>query len=99
MLIWNHGSYYETFTARSELRKVLFFGAVSLWFFVCVRNFSGTAEHICAKFTRKTCLLHRCDEFEGQGQRLRSSGTNMAFSALSALSAACVWFMHLVKHL
>ena len=30
----------------------------------------GTAELICAKFTRKTCLVPRSDEFEGQGQFL-----------------------------
>jgi len=28
----------------------------------------GTTERICAKFTRKTCLVPRSDEFEGQGQ-------------------------------
>ena len=37
--------------------------------FVCVWNISGTAERICAKFTEKTCLVPRSDEFEGQGQR------------------------------
>ena len=30
---------------------------------------TGTAERICAKFTRKTCLVLRWDEFECQGQR------------------------------
>ena len=49
------------------------FGAVSLWFFVCVWNVSGTAEQICAKFTRKTCFVPHSDEFEGQ--RSRSPGT------------------------
>jgi len=29
----------------------------------------GTAERICAKFTRKTCLILRSDEFERQGQK------------------------------
>jgi len=28
---------------------------------------AGTAERICAKFTRKTCLVLRSDEFECQG--------------------------------
>jgi len=37
-------------------------------FFVCVRNISGTAERICVKFTPKTCLVTRSDEFESQGQ-------------------------------
>ena len=45
------------------------FGGVSLWVFRCVLNISGTAERICAKFTRKTCLIPRSDEFEGQRQR------------------------------
>jgi len=30
---------------------------------------AGTAERICAKFTRKTCLVLRSDVFECQGQR------------------------------
>jgi len=30
---------------------------------------AGTAERICAKFTRKTCLVLRADEFECQGQK------------------------------
>ena len=31
-------------------------------------DISGTAERFCAKFTRKTCLVPRSDDFEGQGQ-------------------------------
>jgi len=46
-----------------------------LFVFVCVSSILGTAERICAKFTRKTCLVLRSDEFECQGQRSRSSGT------------------------
>jgi len=38
-----------------------------VFFFLCVWNVSGTAERICAKFTRKTCLVRRSDEFEDQG--------------------------------
>jgi len=30
---------------------------------------TGTAERICAKFTRKTCLVLRSDEFVCQGQK------------------------------
>jgi len=30
---------------------------------------SGTAERICDKFTWKTCLVPRSNEFEGHGQR------------------------------
>ena len=65
------------------------FGAVSLWFFGCVWNVLETAEQICAKFTRKTCLVPCSDEFEGQGQQWRH------FSTLSA--PACD--LCLVKHL
>jgi len=44
------------FTARSELRKVLFLAlSVTFSFFVCESNISATAEQICAKFTAKTC--------------------------------------------
>jgi len=56
-------------TALSELRKVLFLTPSVCGFFSCVWNISGTAEQICAKFTRKTCLVRHSDEFEGQGQR------------------------------
>jgi len=38
-------------------------------FFVSHSNISGTAERICAKFTGKTCLVHRSEEFECQGQK------------------------------
>jgi len=71
--------------------KVLFFGAVSLWFFVCVWNISGTAERICAWFTRKTCLVPHSDKFEGHGQRSRSPLTgdkNGIFGSFGA-SPAC----------
>jgi len=62
---------------------MLFFLAPSV-FFVVVRNISGTAERICAKFT-----VPRSDEFEGQGQRSKDKVTrdkNVIFSE------ACVWF-------
>jgi len=62
--------YYRTqWTAEGSV-----FGAVSLWLFVCVWN--RTAERICAKFTRKTCLVPRSDEFEGQGQRSKVKVTS-----------------------
>ena len=35
------------------------------------QNTSGTAERICAKFTGKTYLVRRSEEFECQGQRLK----------------------------
>ena len=52
-------------------------------FFVCESNISGTAERICAKFTGKTCLVPRSDEFECQGQRSRSQGTKTRCALLS----------------
>jgi len=81
------------FTARSELWKVLFFFAVSLWFFVCVWNISGTAEQICAKFTRKACLVPRSDEFEGQCQRSKVKVTRDKRRHILALLAACMRFV------
>jgi len=42
--------------------------------FVCHSNISGTAERNCAKFTQKTCLIPRSDDFECKGQRSRSPG-------------------------
>ena len=78
-------------TARSELRKVLFLAPSVCGVFFRVRNISGTAERICAKFTRKTCLVPRWDEFEGQGQRSRSQRTKKRH--FSAISVACVWFV------
>ena len=39
--------------------------------FVCTSNISGTDERICAKFTGKTCLVPRSDEFECQTQSLK----------------------------
>jgi len=36
----------------------------------CIRQrIAGTAERICTKFTLKTCLILRSDEFEYQGQK------------------------------
>jgi len=81
--------YILIFTICSELQKVLFL-APSVCGFLCVWNISGTAEWICTKFTRKTCLVPLMDKFEGQGQRWRSQGQKRHFSALLA---ACVWFM------
>jgi len=38
-------------------------------FFVCCSSISGTAKRICAKFTVKTYLDTRSEDFECQGQR------------------------------
>jgi len=72
------------------------FGAVSLRFFICVWNISGTAERICAKFARKTCLVPCSDEFEDQGQRSRSPRTRRHFFRPFWRSACGLC---LVKHL
>jgi len=58
-----------------------------------MKYISGTAERICAKFTRNTCLVFRLDQFEGQSQRLRSPGTKKRhFMALfGGLRAVYVW--------
>jgi len=79
----------STFWKAIFIAKVLFL-ALSVIFFVCVWNVSGTAEQICTKFTRNTCLVPLSNEFEGQCQRSRSPGTKRHFSALLA---ACVWFV------
>jgi len=50
-----------------------------LWLFVCVWNISDTSDRICAKFTRKTCLVPRWDEFEGQGQFRRPAACGLYF--------------------
>jgi len=72
------GDSVPIFTARSERRKVLFL-SLSVTYFVCVCNISGTAERICVRFTRKTCLVRRSDDFECQGQMSRSLGTKTVF--------------------
>jgi len=79
-------------TARSELRKVLFLAPSVCGVFVCVWNISGTAERICAKFTRKTCLVTHSEEFEGRGQRSRSPGTKHGyiFGPFRGLRAVCL---------
>jgi len=76
--------------------------------FVCASNILGMAvccERICATFTGKTCLVPRSDEFECQGQRLRSPGTKNALGTPAAavdgtilslpgvISGACMLFM------
>jgi len=66
---YGHSCILQVFvTARSELRKVLFLALRICDCFVCVWNISGTAEPISAKFTEKTCLVPRSNQFECQGQ-------------------------------
>jgi len=61
------------FHYRTQVR--FFFALSVISFFTCYSNISGKAERICAKFTGKTCLVPRSDEFEFQGQRSRSPAT------------------------
>jgi len=78
----------RSFTARSELLKVLFL-APSDCFCLCYFMYEvsrGSAERICTKFTQRTCLVPRSDEFEGQGHKVQKRH-------FLALSAACVHFM------
>jgi len=49
---------------------------------------TGTAERIYAKFTRKTCLVLRSDEFECQGQRSRATETK---NAMCTHNTPAVW--------
>ena len=55
--------------------------------FVCESYISGTAERSCTKFTGKTCLVPRLDEFECQGQRSRSQGQKTRCALPSPLAA------------
>ena len=65
---WAHALVKLQFLPHAS--KVVFALSVTiLSFFVCASNISGTAERVCAKFTGKTCLDTRSDEFECQGQR------------------------------
>jgi len=50
-----------------------------LFFFVCAAIIWGTPEWICAKFTGRTCLGPRLDEFECQGQRSKFKVTEDKF--------------------
>ena len=72
--------------------KVLFLAPSVLVFCLCMKYLWETIEWICAKFTRKTCLVPCSDEFEGQ--RSRSSGTKKwhFFGPFSSLSAVCLVF-------
>jgi len=47
---------------------------VFCFFPVCYSNIPEMAERICAKFTGKTCLVPRSDEFQCQGQRSKCQG-------------------------
>jgi len=51
---------------------------------------AGTAERICAKFTRKTCLVLRWDELECQDQKSKVMVTRDK-NALYIDNAPAVW--------
>ena len=85
-------------TAFNRGRHLYSAGRPSRWalahilvFFVWVCNVSGTAERIYSKFTGRTCLVPRSNEFECQGQRSTSSGTENALSA-TVTPASCEWY-------
>jgi len=63
-----------------QLHKVVFLVlSVTFCLFVSVWNISGTVERICAKVTRKMCLVPHSDEFEYQGQRSKVKVTRDKF--------------------
>jgi len=68
------------------------FGAVC-GFFACESNISRTAKRICAKFTGKTCLVPRSEEFEcqGQGSKVKVTRDKNALRTIITLPAATEW--------
>ena len=55
----------------------------------CIRQWiAGTAERICAKFTRKTCLVLRSNEFECQKSKVRATRDK---NALCTHNIPAVW--------
>ena len=87
---WLGHFYHTQWTVEGSV-----FRAISLWFFVCIWNISGTTEKICTTFARKTCLVPHSDEFEGQGQRSRSQRTKRLkaafFGPFGGLRVVYVW--------
>ena len=80
-------SHYRTqSTAKGSV-----FGAVSM-FFVCVWNISGTADGICAKCTRETCLVPRSEVWRSRS-KAKGQGQQGQKRHFSVLLAACVRFM------
>jgi len=74
---------------HSELQKVLFLVPSVCHFFLFVYEISrGTAERICSKFPRKTCLVPRSDEFEGLGHHGQKTAFFSPFGFLRAVSVS-----------
>jgi len=55
------------------------------------QRIAGTAEWICAKFTRKTCLVLRSDERQRQGQSERSRSPPGTKNELCTHNTPAVW--------
>jgi len=79
-------------TARSELRQVLFLAPSVCGILFVYENVSGNAERICAKFTPKTYLVPRSNDFEvkikGQGHQGQK---RHFFCPFGGLRAVYVW--------
>ena len=71
-------SVVSVFSARSELRKVLFLS-------LSVGGLFVYGEWICTKFTWKTCLVPRSDEVEGQGHQGQKTTFFVPFGGLSVV--------------
>jgi len=95
---------FSTFVSHSQEPKSLLLHAVNsarfcFWccdIFVCAWSVSRTAKQSCTKFTGKTCLVLRSDEFECQGQRPKVKVTRQEqktafFGPFSDLRAVYVW--------
>ena len=81
-------------TARSELRKVLSLAPSICGFGLCIKYLGTTAEWICSKFTRKTCLVsaRTSSKVRVKHQRSRSPETkNGIFGPFGGLRAVYVW--------
>ena len=89
MVFW---PYEKITTAHSELLKVLFL-APSVCGVLFLYAISREPLNGFALKTRKTRLVPRSDEIEGEGQRLKVKVTKDKKRHFSSLSAACVRFM------
>jgi len=78
------------FTAYSERRKVSFLASLVCVFICLCMKYLGNRW---TDFAKVTCLVPRLDEFESQGERLRSPGTKKRhfFGPFSSLHAVHVW--------
>ena len=52
---------------------------------------AGTAERICAKFTRKTCLVLRSDDLECHLSKVKGQGHQGQNNALCTQNTPAVW--------